>query len=106
MSTVSRHNVIVHIILTLFDATDQKIRTMIPKNGMNKEWNSINQQIKDAEKQFESHLQVVKKELKCSSIVYRDMNKDIYQMEVPKNVKVPQSWLQISTTSVRIRLCI
>ncbi|KAK4509250.1 Histone deacetylase hda1 [Mucor velutinosus] len=81
------------------DVDYQKIRTMIPKNGMNKEWNSINQQIKDAEKQFESHLQVVKKELKCSSIVYRDMNKDIYQMEVPKNVKVPQSWLQISTTS-------
>ncbi|GAN01573.1 DNA mismatch repair protein Msh6 [Mucor ambiguus] len=81
------------------DVDYQKIRTMIPKIGMNDEWDSINQQIKDAEKQFESHLLVVKKELKCSSVVYKDMNKDIYQMEVPKNVKVPQSWLQISTTS-------
>lgn len=78
---------------------------MIPKTGMNDEWDGINQQIKDAEKQFESHLQVVKRELKCSSVVYKDMNKDIYQMEVPKSVKVPQSWIQMSTTAVRIKGC-
>ncbi|OAD06817.1 hypothetical protein MUCCIDRAFT_33695 [Mucor lusitanicus CBS 277.49] len=78
---------------------DVDCKTMIPKTGMNDEWDGINQQIKDAEKQFESHLQVVKRELKCSSVVYKDMNKDIYQMEVPKSVKVPQSWIQMSTTA-------
>ncbi|KAL9544155.1 hypothetical protein MBANPS3_007766 [Mucor bainieri] len=81
------------------DVDYQKIRTMIPKTGMNDEWDSINQQIKDAEQQFESHLQKVKKELKCASIVYKDMNKDIYQMEVPKSIKVPQSWIQLSMTA-------
>lgn len=75
---------------------------MIPKNGTNQEWDSINQDIKDLEAQFASHLQVVKKELKCSTVVYRDIGKDIYQMEVPKGIKVPQSWIQISTTSVSI----
>ncbi|KAG1088840.1 hypothetical protein G6F42_020152 [Rhizopus arrhizus] len=81
------------------DVDYQKTKTMIPKNGTNQEWDSINQGIKDLEAQFVSHLQVVKKELKCSTVVYRDMGKDIYQMEVPKGIKVPQSWIQISTTS-------
>lgn len=93
-----------HTVLTFYIVTDQKIKTMIPKDGMNQEWDSINQQIKDAEKQFESHLKVVKKELKCSTVVYRDMGKDLYQMEVPKNIKVPQNWLQTSMTSVRTEL--
>ncbi|KAL7314276.1 DNA mismatch repair protein msh6 [Mucor circinelloides] len=81
------------------DVDYQKTKTMIPKNGTNQEWDSINQDIKDLEAQFASHLQVVKKELKCSTVVYRDIGKDIYQMEVPKGIKVPQSWIQISTTS-------
>lgn len=77
---------------------------MIPKDGINQEWDNINQQIKDVESQFASHLQKVKKELKCSTVVYRDLGKDLYQIEVPKGVNVPRDWIQLSNTSVRILL--
>lgn len=77
---------------------------MIPKDGMNQEWDNINQQIKDVVSQFASHLQKVKKELKCSTVVYRDLGKDLYQIEVPKGVNVPRDWIQLSNTSVRMLL--
>ncbi|KAI8643162.1 muts domain V-domain-containing protein [Parasitella parasitica] len=81
------------------DVDYQKIKTMIPKDGMNQEWDGINEQIKDVEAQFLSHLQTVKRELKCSTVVYRDLGKDLYQLEVPKAVKVPRDWITLSNTS-------
>lgn len=74
---------------------------MIPKDGINQEWDDLNQQIRNVEAQFTSHLQKVKRELKCSTVVYRDLGKDLYQLEVPKGLKVPHDWLKLSNTSVR-----
>lgn len=50
-------------LLILID-TDQKMRTIIPKEGVNEKWDQLNQQIVDAEKGFEKHLAHLKKELK------------------------------------------
>lgn len=78
---------------------DQKSKAIIPNNGTNEEWDSINQQIKNIEKEFDEELYSVKKQLKSSTVVYRNLGKDIYQLEIPKTVKVPNDWLQISSTS-------
>ena len=37
--------------------------------------------------------------LKCKVVKFTDVGKEIYQMEVPKAVKVPGSWRQMSATS-------
>lgn len=37
---------------------------MIPITGANEEWDSLNQQIEDVERQFDEHLKVVQKQLK------------------------------------------
>lgn len=39
---------------------------------------------------------------RCAQICYKDMGKEIYQMEVPKGVKVPNDWIQLSSTSVSV----
>lgn len=37
---------------------------VIPKDGVNKDWDSINNEIKDMEKNFMDHLSKMKRELK------------------------------------------
>ncbi|EIE86449.1 hypothetical protein RO3G_11160 [Rhizopus delemar RA 99-880] len=81
------------------DMDYQKVKAMIPKSGKNEAWDDIMNQIDAVQNQFQSHLNSLKKQLKCPSILYRDLGKDIYQIEVPKGVSVPRDWIQMSTTS-------
>lgn len=37
---------------------------------------------------------------RCSRVVYKDLGKEIYQLEVPKGVRVPNEWMQLSKTAV------
>ncbi|ORX63094.1 hypothetical protein DM01DRAFT_208046 [Hesseltinella vesiculosa] len=78
----------------------QKTTAIIPKTaGINEEWDKINKGIKDMENGFQQHLQDMKRELKCPRLVYKDMGKEIYQLEAPKGFKVPKDWQRMSTTS-------
>lgn len=43
---------------------DQKLKTIIPNNGTNEEWDDIIQKIQDLENEFNQHLKDVKKQLK------------------------------------------
>ncbi|GAA5799547.1 hypothetical protein HPULCUR_004963 [Helicostylum pulchrum] len=81
------------------DVDYQKEKSMIPISGDNEEWDLLNQQIKDVQQQFADHLKVVQKQLRNSKIAYKDINKDIYQIEVPKTVKVPDDWIKMSNTT-------
>lgn len=55
--------------------------------------------VTSAENDLNNHLRIVRKELDCSSIVYRDNGKEIYQLEVPTKVKnIPKDWSQMSAT--------
>ncbi|KAG2229179.1 hypothetical protein INT48_001749, partial [Thamnidium elegans] len=81
------------------DVDYQKAKTMIPISGDNEEWDLLNQQIEDVQQQFADHLEVVQKKLRNSKIAYKDINKDIYQIEVPKAVKVPDDWIKMSNTT-------
>lgn len=40
----------------------------------------------------------------CSNarVTYKDIGKDIYQIEVPKAVKVPSDWIKMSNTAVNL----
>ncbi|KAI9278907.1 muts domain V-domain-containing protein [Phascolomyces articulosus] len=75
----------------------QKMKVIIPKSGVNQEYDDLHEQIRQAEKRFDSHLLQKKKELKCSELKYHNSGKEIYQIEVPKKVKVPKEWSQMST---------
>lgn len=80
------------------DVDYQKMKTIIPKSGCNEEWDGINEQIENIKQKFDEHLQQVKKTLKNSRITYKDLGKDLYQLEVPKSVKVPNDWIKMSQT--------
>ncbi|KAG1456250.1 hypothetical protein G6F56_006874 [Rhizopus delemar] len=76
----------------------QKVKAMIPKSGKNDIWDGIIDRIHEIEGEFDTHLALLKKQIKCSKLAYKDLGKDIYQIEVPKGVSVPRDWVQLSNT--------
>ncbi|KAI8143577.1 muts domain V-domain-containing protein [Fennellomyces sp. T-0311] len=86
-------------IKTEIEIDYQKVLTIIPKDGVDQEYDDLRDQINATHKKFESHLLQKKKELKCTQLTYKDLGKEIYQMEAPKSLKVPGNWIKLSSTS-------
>ncbi|CAO3601033.1 unnamed protein product [Absidia cylindrospora] len=86
-------------VVTEVDIDYKKMTVIIPKQGVDQAWDDINDDIEALKTQFADHLKEMKREVKCSQLEYKDMGKEIYQVEVPKNVKVPKNWFCTSSTS-------
>ncbi|KAK2736239.1 DNA mismatch repair protein msh6 [Myotisia sp. PD_48] len=85
---------------TAFDRRKAKeAGILVPEEGVEEDFDTSQQTIDDLEDQLQQLLQGVRKDLKCSSIVFRDSGKEIYQLEVPVKVKgIPKNWNQMSAT--------
>lgn len=84
---------------TAFDrrrAREEKL--LIPERGIEEDFDESQDRITEIKQQLEDLLADKKKELKCKTLKYTDVGKEIYQMEAPKSVKVPSSWRQMSAT--------
>ncbi|KAI8895574.1 muts domain V-domain-containing protein [Globomyces pollinis-pini] len=65
--------------------------------GFDEAYDENRRVIDDVEDRLEKHLRECEK--KCSSkIVFRDIGKEIYQLEVPAKAKVPRDWTVMSKT--------
>ncbi|KAI8886290.1 DNA mismatch repair protein Msh6 [Backusella circina FSU 941] len=81
------------------DVDYQKMKTIIPNPGVNAKWDDINDQIKDIQREFDQHLKEVRSKLGANKIEYKNIGKEINQLEVPKGTKVPADWIQLSSTA-------
>ncbi|RSL50001.1 hypothetical protein CEP54_012154 [Fusarium duplospermum] len=84
---------------TAFDrrkARDEKL--LIPERGIEEDFDESADRIEEIKQQLDELLAEKKKEFKCKLLNYRDVGKEIYQLEAPKSVKVPSNWRQMSAT--------
>lgn len=84
---------------TAFDrrkARDDKL--LIPERGIEEDFDESSDRIDEIKQQLDELLAEKKKEFKCKLLNYRDVGKEIYQLEAPKSVKVPSNWRQMSAT--------
>jgi len=91
-------------LLNHFDgAFDHKIAKeqyiICPNEGEDEEYDKVVQLIKKTEAEFEEELKKARKLLKCASAQYKHLQKDTYQIEVPNNVKVPDTFTVVTKTS-------
>lgn len=85
---------------TAFDrkkARDEKI--LIPEKGIEEDFDSSHAEIERIKDELHALLEQQKAALRCKTLKFTDVGKEIYQIEVPKNVKVPASWRQMSATT-------
>ncbi|KAI1424949.1 DNA mismatch repair protein msh6 [Xylaria sp. FL1777] len=78
-------------------AREEKV--LIPERGIEEDFDCSHDTIVDIKDDLQSLLDQKKAELKTKSIKFTDVGKEVYQMEVPKTVKVPKDWQQMSATA-------
>lgn len=84
---------------TAFDR--QKVKEeklMIPERGVDEDFDASMARIEEVKNQLNDLLAEKKAELKCKTLKFTDIGKEIYQIEAPKSVKIPSSWRQMSAT--------
>ncbi|CAO2657216.1 Nn.00g033420.m01.CDS01 [Neocucurbitaria sp. VM-36] len=72
---------------------------LVPEPGIEEDFDNSQEEIDNCKANLEVLLKKARKELGSNSICYRDNGKEIYQLEVPKKIKVPSSWDQMSATA-------
>lgn len=78
-------------------AREEKV--LIPERGIEEDFDDSHDTIVDIKDNLHALLDKKKAELKTKSIKFTDVGKEVYQMEVPKSVKVPKDWQQMSATA-------
>ncbi|KAI9142928.1 muts domain V-domain-containing protein [Paraphysoderma sedebokerense] len=76
---------------------------VIPKKGVEKDFDEILEVIESLELKFNEHLREVKKTLKVTNINYKDIGKDLRQLEVSSSVSVPSNFRKMSGTKTLSR---
>ncbi|KAL8801615.1 MAG: hypothetical protein Q9182_004345 [Xanthomendoza sp. 2 TL-2023] len=72
---------------------------LVPEQGVEEDFDASQERIESILANLDKLLYKTRKDLGCSTIVYRDNGKEIYQLEVPIKVKgIPKNWDQMSAT--------
>ncbi|KAL8684457.1 MAG: hypothetical protein Q9224_006339, partial [Gallowayella concinna] len=72
---------------------------LVPEQGVEEDFDTSQERIESILADLDKLLYKTRKDLSCSTIVYRDNGKEIYQLEVPIKVKgIPKTWDQMSAT--------
>lgn len=72
--------------------------TYIPFDGIEDDYDEINARCSQVENQLEVYLKQKRIEYKISSICYKTIGKEVYQLEFPSSFQAPASWIKLSSS--------
>lgn len=67
----------------------KKEGVLVPEPGVEEDFDNSQQEIDDCKANLDQLLKKARKECGNNTVVFRDIGKEIYQLEIPKKVKVP-----------------
>lgn len=73
-------------------------KLLIPERGIEEDFDKSIDSIKNIKDNLDTLLANQMEALKCTKIKFTNVGKEVYQIEVPKAVKVPKNWRQMSAT--------
>jgi len=74
-------------------------KVLIPAPGIEEDYDNSQQELDRIRGELEELLREQSTKLKCKTLKFTDVGKEIYQIEVPKSIKVPATWRQMSATA-------
>lgn len=74
-------------------------KVFIPERGIEEDFDNSIDDMERIKKDLARLLAKQMEALKCRKLKFADVGKEIYQVEVPKDIKVPKDWRQMSATS-------
>lgn len=78
-------------------AREEKL--LIPERGIEEDFDNSIDNINRIKKDLDRLLAKQMDALKCRKLKFTDVGKEVYQVEVPKAIKVPKDWRQMSATA-------
>lgn len=72
---------------------------LVPAPGIEGDFDHSQEEISTCEAKLDKVLKHARQDLNCPGICYNNIGKEIYQLEVPKKIKVPKTWDQMSATA-------
>ncbi|CAA20855.1 MutS protein homolog [Schizosaccharomyces pombe] len=69
-----------------------------PEIGFEAEYDTSQKYQSELKNELYALLEQYKKQLRCSSLNFKNIGKEVYQVEVPSDVKVPVNWCKMSGT--------
>jgi DNA mismatch repair protein MSH6 len=84
---------------TAFDRTKARDGKLIPEKGIEEDFDNSQDELDRIKGELHALLEKQKTALKCKTVKFTDVGKEVYQIEVPKAVKVPTNWRQMSATA-------
>ncbi|KAJ9075514.1 DNA mismatch repair protein msh6, variant 2 [Entomophthora muscae] len=76
----------------------RKEGTVVPFQGVEADFDDVVHSLKETEARLDDFLKLQRRTLKSSKIVYKDIGKELYQLEVPASINVPTNWIKLSGT--------
>ncbi|KAF3909313.1 hypothetical protein ABW20_dc0109324 [Dactylellina cionopaga] len=83
---------------TAFDRKEAKDGKLIPEHGVEQDFDDSQDNITGIEQELQEMLQNYRSKVKSSALKFTDSGKEIYLVEAPVKVKVPDNWMQMSAT--------
>jgi DNA mismatch repair protein MSH6 len=85
---------------TAFDrSTAKSDGILVPAPGVEEDFDNSQEEIDNCLANLDKLLKKARKDLGSNSIEFNHIGKEIYQLEVPKKIKAPSSWDQMSATA-------
>jgi DNA mismatch repair protein MSH6 len=84
---------------TAFDREKARdFKVLVPERGVEEEFDASQDRIEEVKAELQALLKIKQKELGSQKVVFRDIGKEIYQIEVPAKIKAPKDWKMMSST--------
>ncbi|KAJ8294900.1 DNA mismatch repair protein msh6 [Rhodotorula toruloides] len=78
---------------------DEEAGSLHPADGKDEDFERVRQKVDEVEEELQQELRSARKSLKCPDAIFKHIGtKDIFQLEVPVKVKVPNNWTKMSGT--------
>jgi DNA mismatch repair protein MSH6 len=85
---------------TAFDRSQaREFKLLVPKRGVAEEFDASQDCISEAEGELEALLKTQQSELRSKKVVFKNIGKEVYQLEVPAAIKVPKDWKMMSSAA-------
>ena len=76
----------------------REYRLLVPERGVEEEFDTSQDGITEIKAELNNLMKRKQKDFGSKNIIFRDIGKEVYQLEVPANIKVPKDWKMMSST--------
>lgn len=85
---------------TAFDRSQaREFKILVPERGIEEEFDASQDRISEVEGELESLLKNKQSEFRSKKVVFKNIGKEVYQIEVPSAIKVPKDWKMMSSAA-------